>query len=215
MSSNCFGEAHTAWRNDEDEENEDDNDDDYDRRGKRRKSSKRRGSRGPDRTLVEMATPTFGVHSPALKIFPKILDKPSLLGQLMRKKAIKNLKAKIRKSMAEAEAAFSESVLDLWPQVCIHDPAENVDSSAKMNTKAGNSDRPFMRSDDRDDGSGIFLPFSIDEVAMETPDTACAVNSLNHLILASITGVAKKPRKMASRRRDSDDDSDEGSDDEY
>ena len=215
MSSNCFGEAHTAWRNGEDEENEDDNDDEYDRRGMRRKSSKRRGSRGPDRTTIEMATPTFGVHSPALKIFPKILDTPALLGQLMRKKAIKNLKAIIRKSMGEAERAFTESVIDLWPQVCIHDPKENIDLAAKMNTKAGNSDRPFMRSDDRDDGSGTFLPFSIDEVAMETPDTACAVNSLNHLILASITGVAKKPRKTNSRRRDGDDGSDGDSDDEY
>ena len=89
MSGNCFGEAHTAWRNDEDEENVDDNDDDYDR-GKRRKSSRRRGSRGSDRTTIEMATPTFGVHSPALKIFPKFLDNPALLGQLMQKKGIKN-----------------------------------------------------------------------------------------------------------------------------
>ena len=71
------------------------------------------------------------------------------------------MKAKIRKSMADAAAAFTLSVLDLWPQVCIHDPAGSVDSTAKMDTKAGNSDRRFMRSDDRDDGSGLFLPFSM------------------------------------------------------
>ena len=50
---------------------------------------------------------------------------------------------------------------------------------------------------------------------METPDTACAVNSLNHLVLASITGVAKKPRKVASRSRGDDDFSDGSGDDEY
>ena len=156
--------------------------------------------------MSSMATPVYGIHNPALQVFPKILNEPFLLKQLLRnKKRIGNLSRKIRKSMAEAAQDFTAACLALWPLVSTHGVSADgttltTEQMSVLNSNTSGVDKPFLVSDESTNAdaagcNGLFTPFSISEVATASPDTACAWSTLEQMIHATTTGKAKKVKR--------------------
>ena len=189
---------------DSDEDSDDDSDDD-DRRRRRGGSSDFR---------KDASTPNFGIHLPELKIFPQILKEPTLLLQLLNFPEIKVMQKTMQKDPLKACKDFRKCILQLWPQVTVHGASyshehgglENAErrrlrptKTAKNmlgNVQRANLDMPFMSNLENDGGAGWNKPFHINEVTMQAPDTACAFSALENMILASVTGKAKKARKV-------------------
>ena len=193
----------------------DDNSDSDDEDSSSRRHQRRRGRNGGNNSFVkDVSIPSFGIHLPELKIFPEILKEPALLVQLLNMPDIKNIQRTMKTDTVTAARNFRKCVLYLWPQMTVHGTSyshehggvEDVERRRLRPTKTAknmlgsvqraNLNHPFMSNIENDGGSGWNKPFHIREVTVQAPDTACAFSSLQNMILASVTGKAKNPRKV-------------------
>ena len=107
--------------------------------------------------------------------------------------------------MADAAKSFTEACMKLWPLVStqggsMKGGALPTNQMEVLHRQSSNYDKPFMVSDESTNADaagcdGLFTPFSISEVAIASPDTACAISTLEHMIRTTTSGKAKKVKR--------------------
>jgi hypothetical protein len=157
------------------------------------------------RTLfIQSSNNSHVVSEPSLNIFPYVLDHPELFELLLSR--TKLLKATFIKNSSKAIEMFRKNVLLFWPAFSNcksidakhtenhegHDthlermPHDSISDFSKLlmqeTTKQSN---PFPNPNTRKDGKGprsknetLYTPFKVNEVILNVPSNASAVNTL-------------------------------------